>query len=101
MALYPQVLGPFAVAPTTVAVGANLGFAAVAQGATIVSTGTLDGTVEANQTSYFVHYDRQPTDPQITLGEIQRTDHVVSADAGLQDDCVEVVRSAGSSLKGA
>jgi hypothetical protein len=55
------------VAPTTVAVGANLGFAAVAQGAMIVSTGTADGAVEANQTSYFLHYDRQPTDPQITL----------------------------------
>jgi hypothetical protein len=67
LALYAQVLGPFAATPTTVAVGANLGFVAVAQGATVVSTGTADGAVEANKTSYFLQYDRQPTDPQITL----------------------------------
>ena len=65
--LYPNVLGPFAVTTQTLAPGVNRGFAVSAQGATIVTTTTLDGAIEANQTAYFLQYDRQPTDPQITF----------------------------------
>jgi hypothetical protein len=38
-----------------------------AQGATVVTTPNPDGAVDANQTAYFLQYDRQPIDPQITL----------------------------------
>jgi membrane-bound inhibitor of C-type lysozyme len=65
--LYPNVLGPFAVTTQTFAPGANSGFAVSAQGATVVTTTNADGAVEANQTAYFLQYDRQPSDPQITF----------------------------------
>jgi hypothetical protein len=64
---YPQVLGPFAVAPQTLGPGVNRSFSVTAQGAAVVTTSTADGAVEANQTAYFLQYDRQPTDPPITL----------------------------------
>lgn len=67
MQVYPQVLGPFAVVPSTIPVGTNRVFATAAQGATVVTTTNANGAVEANQTAYFLQYDRQPTDPQITL----------------------------------
>ena len=50
--LYPNVLGPFAVRFQTLAPGTNMGFAVSAQGSAQVTTTTLDGAVEANQTAY-------------------------------------------------
>jgi hypothetical protein len=67
LSLYANVLGPFAVTTQTFAPGANSGFAVSAQGATVVTTTNADGAVEANQTAYFLQYDRQPSDPQITF----------------------------------
>jgi carboxypeptidase family protein len=65
--LYPEVLGPFSAVPTTLTPGQNLKFSAVAQGAAVVITTNVDGAVEANQTAYFLLYNRAPTDPPITL----------------------------------
>jgi hypothetical protein len=65
--LYPEVLGPFAAVPTTLTPGQNLKFSVVAQGATAVLTTNLDGAIEANQTAYFLQYNRQPTDPPISF----------------------------------
>ena len=52
---------------TTVTPGQDLKFGVIAQGALVVSTTTTDGAVEANAKPYFLHYNRAPTDPQITL----------------------------------
>ena len=54
---------------------------AVAQGAAVVSTTTTDGAVEANKTSYFCLQSQPPAHRSASHdGEIQRTDHVVSAE---------------------
>ena len=39
----------------------------VPQGGVYVTTTNSDGSTEANQTPYFLRYDRQATDPLITL----------------------------------
>jgi hypothetical protein len=67
LALYPEVLGPFAAVPLTLPIGQDRIFAVSAQGALVVTTTTTDGAVEATQTKYFLSYDRQPTDPPIVL----------------------------------
>ena len=67
LALYPDVLGPFAAVPMFLPIGQDRMFAVSAQGAVVVTTTTTDGAVEANQTKYFLSYNRQPTDPPIAL----------------------------------
>jgi hypothetical protein len=67
LSLYPDIFGPFASVPATLTAGQDLKFGVVGQGALTVSTTNTDGATEANQTAYFLHYNRAPTDPQITL----------------------------------
>jgi hypothetical protein len=67
LSVYADIFGPLASVPTTLTPGQDLKFSVVGQGALVVSTTTTDGAVEANQTAYFLHYNRAPTDPQITL----------------------------------
>jgi hypothetical protein len=47
-----------------------------------VTTTNSDGAVEANQTAYFLQYERQPGDPQITLvkSEAARTSWPLTRD---------------------
>jgi len=52
---------------TTLTPGQDIKYAPVAQNALVVSTVLADGSTEANQTAYFLRYNRQPTDPLITL----------------------------------
>jgi hypothetical protein len=67
LSVYAAIFGPFASVPTTLTAGQDLKFGVVGQGALVVSTTNPDGATEANQTPYFLHYNRAPTDPQITL----------------------------------
>ena len=67
LALYANILGPLAVVGSTLTPGQDLKFAVSAQGSAVVTTGTTDGAVEANQRSYFLSYNRQPTDPPVNL----------------------------------
>ena len=67
LSLYADLFGPFASVPITLTAGQNLAFGVVGQGALVVSTTNSDGSTEANQTPYFLNYNRAPTDPQITL----------------------------------
>lgn len=82
LALYTDVLGPFAAVATTLAIGDDRVFAVSGQGALVVSTTTTDGSIEANQTKYFLQYNRQPTDPPVTLikSDAARTSWPVTAD---------------------
>jgi hypothetical protein len=67
LSVYAGIFGPLAVFASTLTPGQDLKFVPVAQGATVVTTTNPDGAVEANQTAYFLQYNRQATDPQITL----------------------------------
>ena len=67
LSVYAGIFGPFAVQASTVNSGNNISFSPVAQGAMIVVTSNNNGSTEANQTAYFLQYDRQPTDPLIVL----------------------------------
>jgi hypothetical protein len=67
LALYKDILGPFAAIPTAVPAGDDLKFSVSAEGALIVSTTNPNGAVEANATSYFLLYNRQPGDPPVKL----------------------------------
>jgi hypothetical protein len=65
--LYTDILGPFAAVPTTVPAGDDMKFAVSAQTALVVSTTNSNGSVEANQTPYFLVYDRKPADPPVNM----------------------------------
>jgi hypothetical protein len=65
--IYKVILGPFSAVPTALSPGQNLGFSVGAFGALIVATANSNGAVEANQTPYFLQYNKQPADPQISL----------------------------------
>ena len=67
LSVYAELFGPFSVQATTVNGAAVIPFSPVAQGATIVTTSNSDGSTEANQTAYFLQYNRQPTDPLMVL----------------------------------
>lgn len=67
LSVYTGIFGPFAVVASTLTPGQDIKFSPVAQGATIVTTTNVDGSTEANQTKYFLKYNRQPTDPLINL----------------------------------
>jgi hypothetical protein len=67
LSVYAGIFGPFAVVGNTLTPGQNLGFSVTAQGALVVSTTNPDGSTEANQTPFFLRYNRQPTDPAINL----------------------------------
>jgi len=67
LSVYAGIFGPFAVQAGTVNAGNNRSFSPVAQGATVVVTTLADGSTEANQTAYFLIYNRQPADPLIIL----------------------------------
>jgi hypothetical protein len=67
LSVYAGIFGPFAIQASTLTPGQDLPFAPVAQGALVVTTTASDGASEANQTPYFLHYNRQPSDPQINL----------------------------------
>jgi hypothetical protein len=66
LALYNDVLGPFQVRPTSVPGGTDDAFG-LSFGALVVQTAIADGAVEADQTDYFLLYNRRPTDPPIAL----------------------------------
>ena len=67
LSVYAAIFGPFAAVPTTLTAGQDLKFGVVGRAALVVTTTNPDGAVEANQTPYFLRYNRAPTDPQITL----------------------------------
>jgi hypothetical protein len=67
LSVYAQIFGPLAIQASTLTAGQDLQFAPVAQGATVLTTSATDGAVEANQTAYFLQYNRQPSDPLIKL----------------------------------
>ena len=67
LSIYADIFGPLATVATNLTPGQNLSFAPVGQNALIVSTVASDGSTEANQTAYFLRYDRQSTDPLIFL----------------------------------
>jgi hypothetical protein len=67
LSIYRGILGPFASQATDVGAGQNIGYLAAAQGALVVSTSNPNGSVEANQTPYFLNYNSQSSDPPITL----------------------------------
>jgi hypothetical protein len=67
LAIYRDILGPFAAVSTTVNQGQLMKFNPVAQGALAVQTTNSDGSTEANQTAYFLKYNGSPTDPTVTL----------------------------------
>ena len=64
-----RLLGSLAVQPATVVAGQNLTLSPARQGALVVSTTATDGSVEANQTSYFLDYllPGQLSDPFVKL----------------------------------
>jgi hypothetical protein len=67
LSVYAGIFGPFAIQASTFTPGQDLKFSAAAQGATVVTTTLVDGSTEANQTKYFLKYNRQPSDPLINL----------------------------------
>jgi len=67
LSIYADIFGPFAAVPTTLTPGQDIKYAVTAQNALVVSTTNPDGSTEANQTAYFLRYNRQPTDPLINL----------------------------------
>jgi hypothetical protein len=82
LSIYPKLFGTFAAVPTTVSKGQDLKFNVNALGALVVTTTTTDGAVEANNTGYFLLYNRQPTDPLINLvkSNASRTSFPVTED---------------------
>ena len=67
LSVYAGIFGPFAIQASTLTPGQDTKFAPVAQGALVVSTTLTDGSTEANQTAYFLRYNRAATDPLIML----------------------------------
>jgi hypothetical protein len=67
LAIYHDILGPFAAVSTTVSAGQNYGFNPSAYGALVAQTANPNGAVEANNTAYFLNYNTQSSDPPITL----------------------------------
>ncbi len=67
LSVYADIFGPFAAVATTLTPGQDLKFSVVAQNALVVTTINPDGSTEANQTAYFLRYNRGATDPLITL----------------------------------
>jgi hypothetical protein len=67
LSVYADLFGPVAIQAATVNAGVSIPFGPVAQGATVVTTVNPDGSTEANQTAYFLQYNRQPSDPLIVL----------------------------------
>ncbi len=69
LAVYSFILGPFAAISQSIPANDVLPFSPSAYGATVVSTSTADGAVEANQTSYTLAYKSGPSDPLVTLSK--------------------------------
>ena len=67
LSIYPNVIGPFATAATSVAKGAVLPFSVSGQGALVVQTTDANGSKEANQTAYFLKYNASATAPTVLL----------------------------------
>jgi hypothetical protein len=67
LAIYPNVLGPFAAVATTVPKGGVIPFSVSAQNALVVQTTNPDGSTEANQTPFFLKYNASSTDPTVLL----------------------------------
>jgi hypothetical protein len=67
LSVYAGIFGPFAIQASTLTPGQDLKFLPVAQNALVVSTVLADDSTEANQTAYFLRYNRQPTDPLILM----------------------------------
>jgi hypothetical protein len=67
LALYTDILGPTAAVATKVPPGDDMKFFVSAEAALVVSTKNPDGAVEADQTPYFLLYDRQPGDPPVKM----------------------------------
>src|ERR1035438_6151521 len=87
LAIYTKLFGPFAITPQTLTAGDDRSFAPVAQGATIVSTANIDGSTEANQTSYLLQYKRQPADPPILFVK----SNVLTTSFPNTEDCTTIV----------
>jgi hypothetical protein len=87
LSVYADIFGPAAAVATTLTPGQDLKFSVTAQNALVVTTTNPDGSTEANQTAYFLRYNRAATDPLITL---------VKSDAGQTSwpntqDCTTIV----------
>jgi len=67
LGLYKDVLSPDTAAPTSVPAGDDRKFPVRALGALVVTTKNANGAIEANETSYFLLYDRQPGDLPVKL----------------------------------
>ncbi len=67
LGIYSNILGPFAAVPMTVAKGQTIPFSVIAQAALIVQTTNANGSVEANQTAYFLRYNAAASDPTVLL----------------------------------
>jgi hypothetical protein len=87
LAIYTKLFGPFAITPQTLTAGDDRSFAPVAQGATLVSTANIDGSTEANQTSYLLQYKRQPADPPILFVK----SNVLTTSFPNTQDCTTIV----------
>jgi hypothetical protein len=85
--LYADILGPFAAGPTTVAAGQDLKFSVSAYGAAVVSTTNSDGAIEADQTSYFLSYNRAPSDPPVLFVKSDAT----QTSWPLTEDCSTII----------
>jgi len=67
LSLYTDILGPLAAVPTTVGIGSDLTLSPTLFGATTVQTTLANGAQEANNTAYFLVYNRKPGDPRVQL----------------------------------
>lgn len=65
--LYTDILGPFAAVKTAVVAGNDLKFSVSAEAALVVSTTNANGAVEADQSSYFLLYNRNTGDPPVKM----------------------------------
>jgi hypothetical protein len=67
LALYPNILGPFAAVAEAVTEGNTINFAVSAQMGLVVQTTNQNGSVEANQTPYLLSYNRASSDPGVIM----------------------------------
>jgi len=67
LSVYKDLFGPVAVQAQSFSPSANISFSPVAQGALVVTTTATDGATEANNTPYFLRYNRAASDPPINL----------------------------------
>jgi hypothetical protein len=67
LSIYPFIFGGFAAVSQTIPALTNFAFVNPGDIATVVSTSTADGAIEANQTAYPLGYNQGPGDPPVAL----------------------------------